>query len=772
MQYQGSHDGATIGVAAGGGSRNGRCNNGLPQLHHDSLRVTDGGGRSCSGERRQARPNSYDGEEVRNNDSNSNIGSVISPGLYLNRFMDPEMIVRSLRDAAATTTTTSEGVPAGTRKMDVDANANNDPGCSSTSDNDDTNTGQETSSSEDRTVRQLIVDGIDLGNDLIRNAFVDLFERCDHDWHCIEFKSCVGPIHPIIRCLLGSTGSSSSPSGGTNTPATCQDVDMEEMQGSKQDIQEGSAAVVGPTTRTCATRTIHQLRLIGITLDENLTDAIADGLSLSAHPSSSSPLSGSSSMIPQPQTSYRVLRLMMSGTMVMWVNVMALRHGGIGSDTSRFPFLEGPNDSQSHPSSYQNGSTMTEVDYDGDHVMRSSCENVGGFLKKLDIFSCDLSDEQISRLINTIQQGRHPIEELDLGKNQCVFHGLAALDRLLWDDNSTVKWLNLFFQQQRNQPPRNTNMNYPMNVGGFAAFGQGQQVNLTQPEQQQRQQQDQPIPLDVSRFANGLAMNRSLETLILRGNKLSDDGVDSLASALQLNGTLRKLNMTDCCISRTGIQTFIVKVFGGGRTTAGSPQMGTASSSSSSSSSSRSQLQKVWLDGGQLFGTGGGGCRVAARKEVLRWLESALEFHSTLEELYLPFSFFEEMKHSKQTTYWLDLNRGGRKLITTGLLPPPTPIIKLPAKDMEGSNWNERYDIAFIQQQQQEQDRHIHIPLALWPHVLERVNTMTLFNSGIRHRNNIDAESKNYMKCRRISVMYTLLNSILVSGGVSEENRK
>ena len=760
MQIQGLYDAATI-DAAGGNSRNGRCNDSLPQLNYDSLRLNDGGS-SSGGERRQARPNAYDGGEIRNNDSNSSsdIRSVISPGLYLNRFMDPEMIVQSLRDAAATTTTTS-GVPfTGSCKMDVE-NANNDPGCSSTSDKGDTNTEQETSSSEDRTVRQLIVDGIDLGNDLIRNAFVDLFETCDHDWHCIEFKSCVGPIHPIIRSLLGGTGSSSS-SGVTDASTTCHDVDMEETQGGKEDEQEGSASIVGKTTRTVETRTVHQLRLIGITLDENLTDAISDGLSLSGNPqspsSSSSPLSESTDMMTTPQTGYRVLRLMMSGTMVMWVNVMALRHGEIGSDTNRYPLLEGSSSSQSRPSNNQNDSTMTEVDCDGDQVMRRSCDNVGGFLKKLDIFSCDLSDEQIAKLINTIQQGRHPVEELDLGKNQCVFHGLAALDRLLWDDHSTIKWLNLFFQQHRNQPPMNTNSSPQM------AFGQGPQINSTQPEQQQRQQQDQPNPLDVSRFANGLAMNRSLETLILRGNKLSDDGVDFLASALQLNGTLRKLNLTDCCISRAGIQSFFFKVFGGGRATVEYSQMRMAHSTSSSSiSSSRSQLQKVWLDGGQLFGTGGTGGRVAARKEVLRWLESALEFHLTLEELYLPFSFFEDMKNSKQTTYWLDLNRGGRKLITNGLLPPPTPVI-LP-EDLNGTNSNEIQSI--VSMQKQEQCRHIYIPIALWPHVLERVNTMTLFNSGIRHRNNIDAESKRYMTCRRNNVMYALVRDVLLSQAIT-----
>ena len=749
-----------------------------PTMQYRSLKedaVTVGGGKSQhgthnGGSQADIIDDKYGGGNQRTPQRKGNDETSTVSGLYLNRFMDPKVIVQSLYDAATAPSTTI---------MPDASSGSNANACSSTSqrgnisekaggriipekdddekvDSNGEESAADTSSShcekETKTpndlsdIRQLVVDGVDLQNASIRNAFIYLFEMCDHDWYCIEFKGCLGPLDTIIRALLshGATTAPKSTSGHTRQNSAKANVDPEERQRTEE---EDNRKQESPPVVKTRIRTIYHLRIIGVALDEKLAGAIADLLSVNGDAcSSQKPASDQSNTATientrnvTTKTSYHVCKLMISGTKVMGVNVMALRHGWHGANASRSTLLES---FDAIPSSTQpvgkKISGATGIDWE-------SCQslNQGRFLTKLDIFSCDLSDELVANLVKTIQHARHPIQELDLGKNQCVFHGLRALDDMLCDQNSTIKWLNLFYQRQgqsqrnRDDTTRNSDDQHTI---------RGQEL------QQRRQQLQQSDLFDVSLISNGLATNKSLITLILRGNQLSDDCVDSLASAVQQNSTLQKLNMTDCCISRKAIQAFIPKVLGCPiSATSSQLQMEKPSTLSISSSSSFSQIQKLWLDGGQRFGRDSSGGRVAARKEVLQWFQTALQCNDVLEELFLPFGYFEDRKNSNQITHLLDLNRGGRKLITTSLLPLPVAAATTASGGDDGKN-DEVYAHGY------QKYRHRHVPIALWPHVLERVDTIPLFMSGLRHQHKNKEEQSN-VGCRRISVMYSFLRS-------------
>ena len=110
---------------------------------------------------------------------------------------------------------------------------------------------------------------------------------------------------------------------------------------------------------------------------------------------------------------------------------------------------------------------------------------------------------------------------------------------------------------------------------------------------------------------------------------------------------------------------------------------------------------------------------------MLGWLKDALQSNVSLEELYLPFGYFEDRASSKEISLILDLNRGGRRLMI------------------------------FPHRGGQERDERNLVPAALWPRVLERVNQFNLF-MGLRHQHKNEEELRK-TENRRANVMYSLL---------------
>jgi hypothetical protein len=475
-------------------------------------------------------------------------------------------------------------------------------------------------------IRKLVLDGVDMHNGPVRNALLELCSSCNHDWDEFELKSCLGPLHEVVTEIFFPFPPRGNPQG----------IDR--------------------------IRTIHQMSITA-DLDHKLTLAVAEGLASTA-------------------TRTCVRKLVLSGSKVLGVNMVALRHG---LEQARKKIGAQQLEELSFTTSHLELEAVAElaVGLNGGHVHHQGLRHTG--LRKLDLFSCNLSDESVAELVSTLQQGGHPIQELDLGKNKCGPAGLAAIGQMLSDPRTQLKWLNLFFQQSQDDGSHRSH-NHP----------------VEQPQPQQI--------LDVSLFTNSLAVNQSLIALILRGNQLSDSGMHRLAQALQQNTVLKRLNLTDCHISHAAIRSFVSRVL---------PQ--------SHETGYRGGIRKLWLDGSQSFGKDGNGSGgdLAGRREMLGWLKDALQSNVSLEELYLPFGYFEDRASSREISLILDLNRGGRRLMI------------------------------FPHHGGHDGDERNLVPAALWPRVLERVGQFNLF-MGLRHKHKNDEELRK-AESRRANVMYSLL---------------
>ena len=163
--------------------------------------------------------------------------------------------------------------------------------------------------------------------------------------------------------------------------------------------------------------------------------------------------------------------------------------------------------------------------------------------------------------------------------------------------------------------------------------------------------------MNLPLLCSGLRVNSSLKSLYLRGNQLDDVAADALIETLVHDNYLQKLMLTDCLISNSRMKKLLEELV------------------------NIKNMRTLWLDG------------VQDRKISSRVVLYDIALHSLkaknidLEVLNLPFG----SGFSWQAQYWLDLNRGGRRLVYVG-------------------NSNSAHGL----------------PLSCWPLVLERINKLLL----------------------------------------------
>lgn len=268
-------------------------------------------------------------------------------------------------------------------------------------------------------------------------------------------------------------------------------------------------------------------------------------------------------------------KLMIWGTTLSRKNIYSIRQGLIGNTT-----LEELSFTNSH----------IEKDATGGFCSRLSNQthNMAG-LKRLDLFSCDLQDMVVAAIVKSLD-GHPNLEHLELGKNQCSAASLIAVGTLLGSHKTKLKYLNLSLQD--------SSKNIPF--------------------------------FEISHMTGGLGLNSSLESLIMRGNQLSFNGMKNLVTCLSQNTTLEHLWMKDCELGNAAMDLFVAHL----------PDM--------------KGLRRVWLNGFQSTG-------IAGRKKTIEALETALETNVILDSIHLPFGY-DDYRSSKVNVL-LDLNRGGRRLL-------------------------------------------------------------------------------------------------------------
>lgn len=267
-------------------------------------------------------------------------------------------------------------------------------------------------------------------------------------------------------------------------------------------------------------------------------------------------------------------KLIIWGTRLSRKNIYSIRQGLIGNTT-----LEELSFTNSH----------IEKDATGEFCSRlgNQTHNMAG-LKRLDLFSCDLQDAVVAAIVKSLD-GHPNLEHLELGKNQCSAASLIAVGTLLGSRKTNLKYLSLALQD--------SSKNIPF--------------------------------FEISHMTGGLGLNSSLESLNVRGNQLSFNGMKSLVTCLSKNITLEQLVMTDCELGNDSFEYFVTRL----------PDM--------------KGLRRVWLNGFQSTG-------IAGRKKTIKALETALQVNVILEAIHLPFGYDD---YGSKVNGLLDLNRGGRRLL-------------------------------------------------------------------------------------------------------------
>jgi hypothetical protein len=200
-------------------------------------------------------------------------------------------------------------------------------------------------------------------------------------------------------------------------------------------------------------------------------------------------------------------------------------------------------------------------------------------IKKLDLFSCSLSDAQSCRIVQSVQY-LPSLVHLDLADNQCSTQTLQALSALLATTN-TLETLNLALQRNNEDSDQ-------------ASIDSSSDTDCW----------------DISLIVSGLLQNQSLTTLYLRGNALDDHGVERLVGCLLGNSTLQKLMLTDCQLSSTAYYLILEQL------------------------ANMKGLTCLWLNGHQSF-------QLSKRKSLLAICTESLGKNTSLWELYLPFSLVD-----------------------------------------------------------------------------------------------------------------------------------
>jgi hypothetical protein len=257
------------------------------------------------------------------------------------------------------------------------------------------------------------------------------------------------------------------------------------------------------------------------------------------------------------------------------------------------------------------------------------------------------------------------LKELNLGRTALEAEALDALAHSL-RHNSSISVLSVFSCNLSDDqiallvpslPPRLEELYIGRNKcrsSGMSAihnFLQSVNCQLVKLDLYEQELQEEEC-LDISFLTSALAQNKSLRTLSLSYNSIDEEAMEFLAEALTQNCTLQNLELKNSNITSRGLQLFTVRL----REMHG--------------------LTTINFSGTQKF-----------EDDDLKYLIEGLRTNVTLESIVLPRSNAE----SSEIDHYLDLNKGGRKLL-----------------------------------------RSDHVPLGLWPLVLERATDMMKFeNEGI-----------------------------------------
>ena len=267
-------------------------------------------------------------------------------------------------------------------------------------------------------------------------------------------------------------------------------------------------------------------------------------------------------------------KLMIWGTRLSRKNIYSIRQGLIGNTTLK-------------ELSFNNSRIEKEATREFCSQLSNQTHNMAG-LKRLDLFSCDLQDAVVAAIVKSLN-GHPNLEHLELGKNQCSTASLIAIGTLLGSRKTNLKYLSLALQDSRKNIPF----------------------------------------FEISHMTGGLGLNSSLESLMVRGNQLSFNGMKSLVTCLSKNTTLEELMMTDCELGNDSFEYFVTHLH------------------------DMKGLRRVWLNGFQSTG-------IAGRKKMINALETALQTNVILEAIHMPFGYDA---YGSKVNDLLDLNRGGRRLL-------------------------------------------------------------------------------------------------------------
>ena len=175
-------------------------------------------------------------------------------------------------------------------------------------------------------------------------------------------------------------------------------------------------------------------------------------------------------------------------------------------------------------SSNQETCTTESLSFSNSHFCDNSISHLAeGMIRcpsivHLNLFSCNINDDEISELINVLRSQNHPLKQLDLGRNKCGSLAFRSLGDYL-ATTTELESLNLTLQH----------VEFDMQT------------------------------LDMSPLFPALITNKSLKALYLRGNPIFDTlGNGSvLVQALTENDTLEKLMMTDCFLSMEVLESIL-----------------------------------------------------------------------------------------------------------------------------------------------------------------------------------------------------------------------
>ena len=139
-------------------------------------------------------------------------------------------------------------------------------------------------------------------------------------------------------------------------------------------------------------------------------------------------------------------------------------------------------------------------------------------LQKLELEHCHIQDLYMARIISALARSSPHCRTLNLRGNMCDTESFMILHSWLVKSYCAIEHLDLSWQRESRKSERNCGVFYTLPV-----------------------------------LVNAISKNTSLKTLLLSENKFRDDEICSLSQALQVNTTLRNLELKDCHITTDGM---------------------------------------------------------------------------------------------------------------------------------------------------------------------------------------------------------------------------